>query len=169
MNAILASFKVRTARTSKHAKMAFIEQQTKRKHHEDMFYYTRDRGRSVGSLVALWKYPAGTEGPSISSKKPEDLKSLWSQWKKGVWTWPEINQEVHSDPPAPGFRFDARSRVPLILSNRSLVALECITWIAGLSKPWLGKTKEQLRQISKVIILLNRLNPAWSGRSQETK
>lgn len=84
MNAILASFKVRTARTSKHAKMAFIEQQTKRKHHEDMFYYTRDRGRSVGSLVALWKYPAGTEGPSISSKKPEDLKSLWSQWKNGV-------------------------------------------------------------------------------------
>lgn len=169
MNAILASFKVRTARTSKHAKMAFIEQQTKRKHHEDMFYYTRDRGRSVGSLVALWKYPAGTEGPSISSKKPEDLKSLWSQWKNGVWTWPEINQEVHSDPPAPGFRFDARSRVPLIFSNRSLVALECITWIAGLSKPWLDKTKEQLRQISKVIILLNRLNPAWSGRSQETK
>lgn len=169
MNAILASFKVRTARTSKHAKMAFIEQQTKRKHHEDMFYYTRDRGRSVGSLVSLWKYPAGTEGPSISSKKPEDLKSLWSQWKNGVWTWPEINQEVHSDPPAPGFRFDARSRVPLIFSNRSLVALECITWIARLSKPWLGKTKEQLRQISKVIIFLNRLNPAWSGRSQETK
>lgn len=31
MNAILASFKVRTARTSKHAKMAFIEQKTKRK------------------------------------------------------------------------------------------------------------------------------------------
>ena len=167
MNAILASFKVRTSRTLKHAKMAFIEQKTKRKHHEDMFYSTR--GRSVGSLVALWKYPAGTEGPSISSKKPEDLKSLWSQWKNGVWTWPEINQEVHSDPPAPGFRFDARSRVPLIFSNRSLVALECITWIAGLSKLWLGKTKEQLRQISKVIILLNRLNPAWSGRSQETE
>ena len=82
---------------------------------------------------------------------------------------PEINQEVHSVPPAPGFRFDARSRVPLIFSNRSLVALECITWIAGLSKPWLGKTKEQLRQISKVIIFLNRLNPAWSGRSQETE
>ena len=40
---------------------------------------------------------------------------------------PEINQEVHSLPPAPGFRFDARSRVPLIFSNRSLVALECIT------------------------------------------
>lgn len=156
MNAILASFKVRTARTSKHAKMAFIEQKTKRKHHEDMFYQTRGT-------------PAGTEGPSISSKKPENLKSLWSQWKNGVWTWPEINQEVRSDPPAPGFRFDARSRVPLIFSNRSLVALECITWIAGLSKLWLGKTKEQLRQISKVIILLNRLNPAWSGRSQETE
>lgn len=29
MNAILASFKVRTARTSKHAKMAFIEQKTR--------------------------------------------------------------------------------------------------------------------------------------------
>lgn len=169
MNAILASFKVRTARTSKHAKMAFIEQtdkeKTSRRH-----VLLDSRSRSIcWSLVSLWKYPAGTEGPSISSKKPADLKSLWSQWKNGVWTWPEINQEVHSDPPAPGFRFDARSRVPLIFSNRSLVALECITWIAGLSKPWLGKTKEQLRQISKVIILLNRLNPAWSGRSQETK
>ena len=38
MNASLASFKVRTARTSKHAKMAFIEQKTKKKHHKDMFY-----------------------------------------------------------------------------------------------------------------------------------
>lgn len=31
MNAILASFKVRTTRTSKHAKMAFIEQTDKEK------------------------------------------------------------------------------------------------------------------------------------------
>lgn len=84
MNAILARFKVRTARTSKHAKMAFIEQKTKRKHHEDMFSVD-SRSRSIcWELGSLWKYPAGTEGPSISSKKPEDLKSLWSQWKNGV-------------------------------------------------------------------------------------